>query len=77
MERDVAHLLTSLYVIEKGPCEMSTNALRQKSIRNFFNSGDYMHSYSFKIKTEFRFQIVLTYVNHCFHLKVQVQLLQT
>ena len=39
LERDVAHLLTPLYKIEKGLCEMSTHALRQKSIRDFFNSS--------------------------------------
>ena len=40
LERDVAHLLIPLFEIEKGLCEMSTNALRQKSIRDFFNSSD-------------------------------------
>ena len=40
LERDVACLLTPLHEIEKGLCEMSTNALRRKSIRNFFNSSD-------------------------------------
>ena len=40
LERDVAHLLTPLCEIEKGLCEMSTNALRPKSIRDFFNSSD-------------------------------------
>ena len=40
LERDVAHLLTPLYEIEKGLCEMLTNASRQKSIRDCFNSSD-------------------------------------
>ena len=40
LERDVTHLLTTLSEIEKGLCEMSTNALRQKSIRDLFNSSD-------------------------------------
>ena len=36
MERDVAHLLTPLFQIEKGLC-----ALRQKkTFRDFFNSSD-------------------------------------
>ena len=39
LERDVAHSLTTLYEIEKGVCEISTNALRQKSIRDFFDSS--------------------------------------
>ena len=37
LERDVAHLLKPLYEIEIGLCEMSTNALRQKLIRDFLN----------------------------------------
>ena len=40
LERYVARLLTPCYEIEKGLCEMSTNALRQKSVRDFFNSSD-------------------------------------
>ena len=40
LERDVAHLLKPLYEIEIALCEMSTNALRQKSIRDFLNSND-------------------------------------
>ena len=39
-ERDAVHLLTPLYEIEKGLCEMSTSSLRQKSIHDFFNSSD-------------------------------------
>ena len=40
LERDIAHLLKPLYEIEQGLYEMSTMALRQKSIRDFFNSSD-------------------------------------
>ena len=40
LERNAAHLLTSLYESEKELCEMFTNASRQKSIRDFFNSSD-------------------------------------
>ena len=40
LERDAVHLLIPLYEIEKGLCEMSTSSLRQKSIRDFFNSSD-------------------------------------
>ena len=40
LERDAVHLLTPLYEIEKGLCEMSTSSLRQKSIRDVFNSSD-------------------------------------
>ena len=36
---------TPFYVVEKGPCEMSTNALRQKSIHYFFNVIKCMHVY--------------------------------
>ena len=44
-KRDVAHLLTPLYEIEKRLREMSTNALRQKSISDFFNTSDQTHAY--------------------------------
>ena len=37
LERNAPHLLTPLYEIEKGLCEMSTAAMKQKSIRDFFN----------------------------------------
>ena len=44
-KRDAAHLLTPLYEIEKELCEMSTNALRQKSISDFSNNSDQTHAY--------------------------------
>ena len=37
LERNAPHLLTPLYEIEKGLCEMSTAAMKQKSIHDFFN----------------------------------------
>ena len=37
LEKNAPHLLTPLYEIEKGLCEMSTAAMKQKSIRDFFN----------------------------------------
>ena len=35
LKRDAVHLLTPLYEIEKGLCEMSTSSLIQKSILDF------------------------------------------
>ena len=56
-----------MYKIEKGLCEMSMSSLRQKSISDFFNKSDLMHAcilmfFVHKIKIEFHFQIMHTYM---------------
>ena len=65
LERDAPQLLTRLYEIEKGLCEMSTSSLRQKSIRDFLIvviKCMLSHVLSSLNKNQFRFQIVQTFM---------------